>query len=200
MLNDRFGFENAIPQNLRESFMWLCQDLADLVTTWDFYKDLFENKQDRDLLEKYLLFSVFIIEEALMVSITMAICRLNDPEEQQKNRNLSFEVLVKECPDIQGLDDLYKNFKNACEPFSLHRNKRFGHRDRKTILGDTDETLPNIRKKEIEEVIDLATQILNLVGSYFSEYEWCFVSSSCGGAKTLLYWFKKGLESRHLIN
>jgi hypothetical protein len=200
MFEDKFGYHKDIPEEIREIFMWLCQDLASLQMTWCFYKGLFGSKVDSELLANYASSSFIIIEESLRISMVMTICRFNDPSMQQNNQNLSFELLVQMCGQISGLDDVYKEFNKACAPFVVYRNKRFGHRDLPTALDYEGAILPGIGKKEVEEVIDLATQLLNSVALHFTDEEFYFDGPTIGGAENLLGWFKKGLKSHNILD
>ena len=200
MFDDRFGYDKVIPEEIREVFMWLCQDLASLYFMWNFYKGLFGNIEDVALLTNYAQSSFIVIEEALRTSMVMAICRFNDPSIQQNNQNLSLKLLVQKCDQIFEFKDLYNSFQIACEPFVIYRNKRFGHRDLPTAFDYDGNILPGIAKNDVEIVLELAAQILNSVGLHFTDGEYHFNSLAIGGAENLLYWIKKGVNNRNLLN
>lgn len=199
MFDDKFGYDEEIPENIRQIFMWLCQDFASLKAMWNFYQGLFGNNEATDLLAYYLTESIRVVEESLRISMVMGICRLNDPSVQQNNQNLSFDILVKKSSEIPGLLDLYDDFSKACKPFVVYRNKRFGHRDLDTALDYEGTILPGIGKKEVRTVLNLASQLLNSVALYYSNKEFHFDVLAIGGADNLLYWFKEGLKSRNLL-
>lgn len=199
MFEDKFGYNEKIPEKIREIYMWLCQDFVSLKAMWIFYQGLFGNKEDADLLAYYLTESFRVVEESLRISMVMGICRLNDPSMQQNNQNLSFDILVNNCSEIPELLDLYNDFRKACKPFTVYRNKRFGHRDLDTALDYEGKILPGIGKKEVETVLNLASQLINAVAMFYTDEEFHFDVQTIGGADNLLYWFKKGLESRNLL-
>lgn len=194
MFEDRFGYDEKIPKDIREIFMWLCQDVASLFRMWDFYVGLFRKKEVSLLLADYAKSSFVVIEEALRTSMIMAICRLNDPSIQQNNKNLSFKRLIDYCKDISEIHDLYTEFNKACKPFEVYRNKRFGHRDLKTALDYNGNILPGINKNHVDTVLELASKILNSVASYYSDSEFYFTVSPVGGADSLIFWLKKGID------
>lgn len=74
----RFGYYPKLPEDIREVFMWLCQDVAALREKWDFYQELFD-KGNIDLLSELARASFQIFEESLRDDLTMSICRLSDP-------------------------------------------------------------------------------------------------------------------------
>jgi len=194
MLKDWFGYNENIPEEIREIYMWLCQDLASLFVMWNFYLGLFGNKEDLDILTDCARGSFKIIEEALRTSMVMAICRLNDPSFKYNNQNLSFERLVNKCQDVPEIHKLYTEFKKACKPFEIYRNKRYGHRDLSVVLDYEKDILKGIEKNQVEEVLSLANRIISSVAQFYTYTDFYFSGPIIGDAKSLLFWLKKGLD------
>jgi len=200
MKNNAFGYNEKIPENIRDVFMWLCQDLAELNHMWEFYVGLFGNKDDADLLANYLYTTFMVIEQSLRTSIIMSICRLDDPPVQGKNRNLTLKALIDQCSNQNDVEELYSEFHLACEPFEIFRNKRVGHRDLPTSINYESFLLPGIGKAQVETVLTLAEKILNKIALFYADTDFYFKSSSPGGADTLLHWMRVGIENRHKFN
>jgi hypothetical protein len=194
MFKDKFGYNEKIPADIREIFMWLCQDVVSLFRMWDFYNGLFGNTEVSIMLSDYTKSSFVIIEEALRISMIMAICRLNDPSIQQNHKNLSLIRLVDYCKEVPDIHDLYTEYKQACTPFDVYRNKRFGHRDLETALDYEGNILPGINKKNVDNVLELASKLLNSVALHYSDSEFYFKAHPVGGAESLLFWMKKGID------
>jgi len=194
MFEDRFGYNENIPEEIREKFMWLCQDVQSLFVMWNFYLGLFGNKEDPDILTDCARGSFKTIEEALRTSMVMAIGRLNDPSLQYNNQNLSFQRLVDYCKEIPEINMLYTDFKKACKPFDIYRNKRFGHRDLSVVFDYEGVILPGIGKSQVEQVLGLAKRIVSSVAQFYTDTDFYFGGPIIGGAESLLYWLKKGID------
>jgi len=96
MSNRDFGYDIRLPENIREVFMWLCQDVTSLQSKWSLYLKLFSNQEDTMLLSELALGFFQVIEESLRNDITMAICRLSDPPKSMGKDNLSLKTLVEQ--------------------------------------------------------------------------------------------------------
>jgi hypothetical protein len=116
VLNESFGYSDKLPEDIRDIFMWLCQDVASLQHKWDFYSELFGAEENTKLLSELAIASFNIIFETLQNDVTMAIYRLSDPPRSGGQDNLSLETLVKKCTEIEGVDTLWIEFKEKCKP------------------------------------------------------------------------------------
>jgi len=63
MSKNAFGYVELLPENIRDSFMWLCQDVASLQHKWDLYLELFGKDQNTNLLSELAPASFNIISE-----------------------------------------------------------------------------------------------------------------------------------------
>lgn len=191
-----FGKNENIPEEIREVFMWLCQDIASLFQMWDFYEYIFEKKENAELLAQHIPNTLIIIGRSLRISMVMAICRLNDPSTEKNNlNNISLARLAEYGPKNKVIIDLCSKFKEACKPFEIYRNKRFAHRDLITTLDFKGNIFPGISRKSIEKVLGLSSEIINIFAQQFSDSEYQFHVKSSGGPDQFLYWFKKGLAA-----
>jgi hypothetical protein len=179
----------------------MCQDVLSIVRKWGFYLELFDNKENLGLLSDTALGSFSIIEESLRQDLTLSICRLSDLSRDRKgNRNLSLQTLVENCDNIEGLFKLLQDFLEACAPIEKYRNKRVGHNDLNVRLMPNDYIVPNIRKSQIEKIIQQSCAILKLINQHYSSSDIAFPSRIFGGAEDLIYWLKRGRnESNNLL-
>lgn len=185
-----FGYDSLLPENIREIFMWLCQDVASLHNKWHFYLELFNSEEDTGLLSELALGSFSIIEESLRNDMTMSICRLSDPSTTGKHRNLSLQALLEECDRIDNVSELLEDFLAACDPIRRYRHKRVGHNDLSTTIKPDGNPLPGIGRKQVDEILELAGRILNIIYQNFVYSELAFQPFLIGGADALLYWLR----------
>ena len=102
-MNDPFGYIPKLPDNIRNIFMRLCQDVYSLRSKWEFYLELFDSKKNAELISELARASFQIIEESLRNDMIMAICRLSDPSQSspksKKKDNLSLCTLLSNWMD-----------------------------------------------------------------------------------------------------
>ncbi len=200
MYDKAFGYNPLLPENIREVFMWLCQDVASLYGKWHFYLGLSSSEEDTALLSELAVGSFNIIEEALRHDMTMSICRLSDPSTTGRHKNLSLPTLSEECDHIEGVSELLEAFLAACEPVRRYRHKRVGHNDLSTTIKPKENPLPGIEKRQVDEILELASRILNVIYQTYVDSELSFQPSLIGGADVLLYWLRLAKQAgRHRI-
>jgi hypothetical protein len=149
----------------------LYQEVVSLHAKWQLYLDLFSRPEDTALLSELVRGSFQLIEEALRNDMTMAICRLSDPDQSCGNDNLSIEKLGKQFGTIAGLDLLVQRFLDECKPVREYRNKRVGHNDFRSVLNPIVHPLPGITRSTIVTILQLACQVLNKVYRSFVDGE-----------------------------
>jgi len=196
MSNDVFGYNQKLPENIREIFMWLCQDVASIQYKWSFYLELFSSQENTALLSDLAQSSFNIIEESLRADLTMAICRLSDPPQSEgKKDNLSLLTLTQQCGRIDNVTELLRDFRDTCKPVRQYRNKRVGHNDLNTTIKPHDNPLPEIGRGQIDRIVQLASKILNAISQHYaSDLELSFKPFAIGGANDLIYWLKVAKE------
>jgi hypothetical protein len=201
MHDKAFGHNALLPEEIRDVFMWLCQELASLNSKWQFYLALYTGEEETGLLSELASGSFSIIEESVRTDLTMSICRLSDPARTAGAKpNLSLETLAKKCQALDGPDDLgelVEQFLEACQPVRRHRNKLVAHRDLNTTIKPQDNPLPGIGAAQVDLILDLAGRVLNLVHRHFGvDSELSFKPFLTGGADTLLYWLRLAREAQ----
>lgn len=198
MLQQAFGYSDKIPENVRDAFVWLCQDLTALQSKWDFFVEMYGTKAHTELLSELALASFNMIYDALLNDIIMGISRLTDPAKSARNPahvNLTLFTLIDMCPDIPGASILQarlKEISELCKPIRHTRNRRVGHRDLKTVITPLDSPLPGISKALIDQFMQSSTDLLNIVFASYDGGQLYFHGGTHGGAESLLFWLNQG--------
>ena len=117
-IKERFGYVEEMPEGVRCLYVELCEDVSSLRHKWQFYLELFANRENAVLLANLTRASFYILGELLGDGITMAICRLEDPARQGKFKNLTIEGLKESCSSVPKIVEL-------CERFLKPRASRF---------------------------------------------------------------------------
>ena len=162
-MSEPFGYSESIPEEIREIFMWLCQDVASLNDKWSIYKGLYSDSDITDLLTCIAKHTFATIEESLRADITMCICRLADPTSSCGYENVSFKALADSNLIPGNLSQLINEFIDLCRPVVLYRNKQIAHNDKNILLKPKENILPGISRSLIEEIVGKAGAILNLI-------------------------------------
>ena len=166
----RFGFEENMPEPIRVLFVELAGDVVQLHHIWEFMSELFGKPVNVSLLNKTATEAGGLIGRAFEDSMIMAVCRLSDKLWTGQD-NLTLERLTKACSEIPGLEQLCKDFYTTTSPFRAHRNKRINHDDLGTAIKPHENPLPGISKSRVEEMLKLASRILKTVHGRYSRAE-----------------------------
>jgi hypothetical protein len=190
-----FGYYETIPEEAREIFTWLCQDVVSLHEKWTLYKALFSDPEVIELLG-YLAKETFrVIEESLRADMTMLIGRLCDPVMSFNHMNVSFKALLSSLPEIEGLPDRIDSFVGSCGSVDRHRNKRVAHNDQNTLIKPKENPLPGISRNMIDTIVKGAEEILHSVLSRYEDKDLTFeLYANAGRADTFIFWLKKAKE------
>jgi hypothetical protein len=195
MYSDAFGYDPALPEDIRKMFMWLYQDVAALHSKWIFYVELFSSEENTGLMSELARSSFHIIEESLRSDMTISICRLRDQVEYGRHRRLSLRTLVQHCGGIGNVDELLRDFLEACEPVHQYRNRRIAHNDLATTIEPHDNPLPGIGRGQIDRILELASAILNTIYQNYVDSELAFAHPMLiGGADALIHYLKAAKE------
>ena len=192
MYENAFGYDERIPEIIRTELMWLCQDVASLHNKWAIYSDLFNNKENTDILSELAFWTFINIEESMRNDMTMAISRLCDSAKTCGKNNLSLAFLVENCPDIPDLSGKFEELFKTSDSVIIHRNKRVGHNDLNSVITPRENPLPGITKYQIDKIIKLAESILITVFLNYTKGELLFSTTGRGGPGSLLFYLKKG--------
>jgi hypothetical protein len=197
MESDDFGNLSALPEQVREIYMWLCQDVGALNQKWDFYEGMFGNRDNFELLDLASP-AIRLIEESLRNDIIMSIGRLGDPLKTCNRENLNFATLENFYATDDVLKVLLKKFRDSCALLRLHRNKFIGHSDLNARMKPEDFPILKLGKADVDSAIETAEAILKHVAIRYGGTE---IGIGRGMFKTttsesLLYWLRKGWDHR----
>ncbi len=190
-----FGHIDALPDDIRDVFMWLCQDVVSLRLKWDMYLELFGNPAKSAIIDQ-LPRPFSVIEEALRTAMTMAVCRLSDPHKSCGKENLNFRALEVFYGQDEDFKLLIADFVASCEPVKKHRDKLVAHSDKVARLTPQQAMIPQIKRTDIDEILKKAETILNHVARNYGNFGYVFGLPGDSGAVSLLYWIEKGLGTR----
>jgi hypothetical protein len=198
MAEDDFGFLPELPENIREIFMWLCQDVVSLSHKWETYLGLFGEEENRGLLFDTARAAFNVIEESLRIDMTMLICRLSDQRELRRGEeNLSFDRLAHLYGSDSKLQALVKKFRDSCDSIRRHRHKLIGHSDLQTRLKPDENILPPVGRSDVEAIIERAMEVLKHIVKEHTTTELHFTPFALMGADALIFWLKKGWEAEY---
>jgi hypothetical protein len=151
-------------------------EFADIKYRWRIHSELFDDDENVNLLNR-CGGQVFSMLQQLMVYDTLAaICRLCDPAKSAGQENNSiynqYEKQKSKLNDseVQEIDALLSCLESKMKNIRFLRNKAMSHND----LGVSEKAimLPSIKYGEVDEVIELAGNLLNKIfrvsGTYSS--------------------------------
>jgi hypothetical protein len=189
-----FGYSERIPAEIRDAFMQLCRDVAMLQFKWHIYLELFSSQETTALLSDLAQAFFQTIEESSRNDMIMAICRLSDPSQTLGGETLSLASLVRQCSVVPRIDALLTAFQSAAGPVRLIRNRRIAHNDLEEKIRPREHLLPDIDRSRIDEIIRLASVILNGIFGHYCAADLDFQPHHKGDAKDLIYWLRAARE------
>lgn len=200
----KFGYDEKIPENTREMFTILCQNLSRIQGKWDLYKVLFDSKNS-DVLNDLASYAFMLIKDSLFEEIILGICRFGDNSIVFGHKTVGFKTLQTECGSVPGLDSKVTQFLSQYSPFKDRRDTHIAHTDYAVHIGDPNYHLwvdsqslpiPTITVGMIDQILESCSQILATVSIHYSGADLYFHPVSGHGGKTLLYWLKYAHDSQ----
>jgi hypothetical protein len=197
MERELFGTAPALPEDVREVFKHLCQEVASLHYKWDFYQTLFSKPEITALLSDTAGWSFQIIEESVRKDMAMAISRLCDPAEMGKNENISLANLARRCPKVPNIETMLAAFQAACEPVKKYRHKMVAHNDLGARIAPHENPVPGISRSDIDAILARAGELLNAVSTHSGGAGFVFQGlPAIGGADALIGCLKVARDQR----
>lgn len=192
----KFGYDDQIPENIREMFTVLCQNLSRLQGKWDLYKTLFDIKNS-DMLNGVASYAFMLIKDSLFSEIIMGICRLGDNSIVCGQKTVGFKTLYSECSSVPDISIKLMDFKNLYTPFKTIRNKHIGHTDYDVHIGDPNYhlwisshnlQLPQITNGMIDKILECSAEFLKTISIHYSGKDLYFHPISMHDGRALVYW------------
>jgi hypothetical protein len=191
-----FGHVAELPDEIRDAFMQICQEMGNLSVKWRLYLDLFGEEDTRSLLHDAAYSAFNAIEESIRIDVTMTICRLADPEKSMGRENLSFARIAAFFSQDAQLQKLVDDFNAACKLIVIRRNKLVAHNDFNTKLAPQSNLVPGVARPDVENIIMLAALALNHVVRVHTGGEIRFDPPRFLDGRDLVFWLRKGWEAR----
>src|SRR5689334_19928229 len=83
-----------MPDDLREMYDNLWNEVAGIHSQWKIFYQLFTNEERVDFLREMAPSFFGVLQNAFLDNIVVMLCRITDPEETGKKKNLTLERLV----------------------------------------------------------------------------------------------------------
>jgi hypothetical protein len=197
MVEGYFGHFDELPEDVRDVFMLICQEVTNMMLKWRLYLDIFGDPENHPLLHDTALFAFRSIEESLRIDISMTISRLADPPNSAGHENLSLARLCTLYPTDRTLRNCVMTFKADCSALIQHRMKLLAHSDLRTKLDPQNNLLQGIGRPDIERIMKSAVETLTYVVRAYTGQDIVFDASAPLGGESLIYWLRKGWDTEH---
>jgi len=204
-MNDDRAFP-PLPKCIAEKFEQISHDVSWIHARWIIYKQLFAHSEKRiDLLNQCAPNFFMIMQRVLIDDVLLALNRLADRATTQRYERLSLEWIATRLREVADEDLLAStheklaSFREQCQPFKTHRNKRLAHRDLQASLASNTEPLPGITLHMIDNALAIVRDYLNAIEGHFcdsrTDYETFLM---VGDANSLISHLAQGLRCEEL--
>lgn len=200
----KFGYIEKIPENIREMFTILCQNLTLIQGKWDLFNTLFDSKNS-EMLNSLASFAFKLIKVSLFEEVILGICRFGDNSVVCKHKTVSFKTLVAECGTVPDKENKLSDFVNLYEPFKILRDQHIGHTDYEVHIGDPDYHLlisshnlpiPMITKEMVDKILECSSKLLISISTHYSGADLYFHTFTSNDGNALLYWLNYAFDSQ----
>jgi hypothetical protein len=198
MSEERSRSSPELPDTVRELHGGLCEDVAALQLKMSFYRELFSNRANAELLSSLAPAFFQVVAESLRNDIVLGICRLSDPSRSLVGDNRSLAALVGKCPKVPKAEFLLTAFQSACGIVRMYRNQQLGHNDVHSKITPHDELIPSIEIVHVEEILRLAGEVLRAIHPYDAHQDFRVFAPGFTGAGDLIRWLRLAKESDEL--
>jgi hypothetical protein len=198
MSHAELGADHRMPDEIREAWTALYQDVALLHLKWRLYVELYGSQESTALLSNLAQASFQAIRESLRTDMIVAICRLSDPPHMLGDEDLSLATLVGRCTKVPRLDALLTAFQSAAGAVRLLRNRRIPHHDPGSRVVPQEGPFPGIDRGQVDELLRLATAILKAIHGHYCNTELALAPTPVGGPEELINWLKAAWREHEL--
>lgn len=191
----------------KEIFDELKNELAWLHAKWNIYKQLFQKSPERiHLLNECASGFFYVIQDVLFHEIIVGICKLMDPANSNKYKNLSLNQLQLKLRESESLDlmitlkNILDDLNSRLDSLSIWRNKKLAHLDLTTNLEKKIKSLPSIKIQQIEAILLLLTEyMINIERTCFDSETAYHKFMLQGDTEALVIWLKNGQRYEELV-
>lgn len=170
--------EDVIPQEIREKYKSLRNDVCHLHRKWGIFRQLFVSGENVVELLNCVAPGFFsVCKDLLADDVLLSISRLTDPKQSFKSDNLSLEKLIcsidpRKYADLVGeLERLFTVTRDKCAFAREQRNKRIAHTDLSTKLDAIPLSSPTTTN--VEAALEAIRAIMNTIEKHFHEPIYC---------------------------
>jgi len=196
----------SIPEELEGIFEKVRSEVIFLHGWWNIYRQLYGTSKERvKFLNECAGFFFYLIQNALMDGTQLILTRLSESVRTFGKKNLSLELICEVVRELgnnelfSGLNESRLRYKELCNAFKNHRDKRIVHNDYETFVNETSESLPGVSRAMVEEALKELRSFMNQVDGYFRDTEMAYeYFKSPFGADALIDILKKGLRYEEL--
>jgi len=179
---------DRLPDNIRDIFTVLYNDVIWLQQEEKLYRELFGNIKSTRLLCEISFQAFTLIQYALKNDMFLSICRISEKYETFGHTNLSLATLAEFYPKFKKPSEY---FIKLCEPVKTLRDKKIGHSDLNTQILPMENLFPEITFEQIENILDFASKYLLEFYDQFDKGGLAFSYRDLSGSKALMYWLQK---------
>ena len=186
--------------------MW--HEVVSLHWKWNEYRALFGNSPNEiELLNAAAPAFFYLTQQAMWQDILLQLCRLTDRPAFGKNQCLSLRQLPGLIPDAvlrDEVDKLVAAAKDKLDSFArAWRNRRFAHTDFALSGSVPVQPLPPATRQLVENALAAIRDAMNHVECHYEKHApvpYDQVVEPLGGAASLLFYLKKGVEAQRSEN
>jgi hypothetical protein len=197
----------AMPAPLGEHFSNLFNSVAWLNSKWDDYRALFRSSPETiELMNTTAGAFFFGLSQMYWEVIVLHLCRLTDPPELGKYRNLSVRTIADLVPNTESptfrasLDSAIGDCMSKTAFARVWRDKRFAHTDLPLPGGKVATPLPAIEESAVQEAIDSIGEAMNCFERHYlgGEVGYGLSIEAADGVLGLTHYLRKGLDAQRI--
>jgi hypothetical protein len=196
MLESDSGRSEKFPEEVRDAFIQLQEDVAMLQHKWSVYLELYSERETAALVSEVAPAFFQTIAESLRNDMIMTICRLSDPSRKLGGDVLSLATLVDQCERVPNIAARLTAFQAAAGGVRLLRNRRLTHNDLTTAIEPHQDLLPGVDRFQVDEILRFATEILETIYGHFCNESFALEPLVPGDVDCLLEWLRKARVAR----
>jgi hypothetical protein len=163
-----------MPPGLAEVFRPLWEDTANLYYEFEVYRLLYGSDPGTVALMNQSAPGFFrTVQDCLLHSIILGVCRLTDPVGNADKTNLVLAGLLDHIDDARpglrvSVDQMLATLKKNTDPLRAHRRKRIAHTDRVVRQAPAGQVLPALTVADLRTALKGIGGLLNAVQSAYN--------------------------------
>lgn len=157
---------------LSNCFEALYQEIVQIAFDWRGFLELFDDKALVEMMNQHACDFFADLQRKLSDSLVLKVCRLTDPEDCGRFKNLGLPYFVAQLKKENSIDDAkhqqwqerLKQIGLLMEPLRHLRNKRIAHNDVAGLVAD--QRLP-AQYRDIRKAIEAVNSLFNEIERFF---------------------------------